>query len=283
MKKAKIIFIGIAIFLVATILGGTVSYCVIAKQADKKQEQTKVKVKQPEIIHSKFNYNILSSETALKDAVVIAEANLQNEQLINDAYSDTSGSYGGYFVWGANYDRKSSTFTLKTLEFVGIYNPDDIHCLKPLGIYKIPLSTFNFYGEGDSLYQNHFDIACFDNYKQANTLRVENETSPEGIHLSKRLDGNTLIYKDEKGNEIIKFVLDLQNQKFLYSDSNNPQDYINAEKLPNKTIYRDKKGNVIETYEAEVVGDRDGNPVVSRITVSDKDGNVQKIVIFDKA
>ena len=281
MKKAKIIFIGIAIFLVATIFGGTVSYCVIAKQADKKQEQTKVKVKQPEIIHSKFNYSILNSETAFKDAVVIAEANLQNEQLINDAYSDKSGSYGDYFVWGANYDKKSSTFTLKTLEFVGIYNPDDIHCLKPLGIYKIPLSTFNFYGEGDSLYQNHFDIACFDNYKQANALSVENETSLDGVHLSKSLVGNTLIYNDEKGNEIIKFVLEAQ--KLIYSDSNNPQDYINVEKLPNKIVYRDKKGNVIETYEAEVVGDRDGNPVVSRITVSDKDGNVQKIVIFDKS
>lgn len=281
MKKTKVIFIGIAIFLVATILGGTVSYCVIAKQADKKQE--KIETKQPKIIHAKFNYNILSSETALKDAVVIAEANLQNEQLINDAYSDTSGSYGDYFVWGANYDKKSSTFTLKTLELIGIYNPDDIHCLKPLGIYKIPLSTFNFYGEGDSLYQNHFDVACFDNYKQANALSVENETSPEGEHLSKSLAGNTLIYKDEKGNEIIKFVLDLQNQKLFYSDANNPQDYINVEKLPNKMIYRDKNGNIIETYEAEVVGDRDGNSVISRINVLDKDGNVKKIVIFDKA
>ena len=169
------------------------------------------------------------------------------------------------------------------MELIGIYNPDDIHCLKPLGIYKIPLSTFNFYGEGDSLYQNHFDVACFDNYKQANALSVENETSPEGEHLSKSLAGNTLIYKDEKGNEIIKFVLDLQNQKLFYSDANNPQDYINVEKLPNKMIYRDKNGNIIETYEAEVVGDRDGNSVISRINVLDKDGNVKKIVIFDKA
>lgn len=48
-------------------------------------------------------------------------------------------------------------------------------------------------------------------------------------------------------------------------------------------IYRDKNGNIIETYEAEVVGDRDGNSVISRINVLDKDGNVKKIVIFDKA
>ncbi len=280
MSNMKKIFVGITIFLISAFLCSTVSYCVIAKQTEKKSE--KINNTHPKIIHTKFNYNILNSETALKDAVVIAEANLQNEQLINDVYTDTSGSYGKYIVWGANYDKNSSTFTVKTIELIGIYNPDDINCLKPLGVYKIPLKTFNYYGAGDSLYQNHFDIACFDKYKHANALSIENETSPEGTHLSKSLVGNTLIYKDEKGNEIIKFVFDVKNQKFFYSDVNNPQDYINVEKLPNKMIYRDKNGDTIEIYEAEVVGDKDGNPVISRITVFDKEGNTQKIVIFDK-
>lgn len=275
MNKYKTFTVTIIGILVAVLSVGILAYFIKIKVQQKK-------AKNPQIIHSKFYYDVLNSETAFKDAVVIAEANLQNEKLIRDLYANLSGAYGDYFVWGANYDSKTSTFTLKTLELVGI-GSDEIPCWKPLGTYKIPLNTFNFYSEGDSVSQNHFDIACFDNYKHENALSIENEISIDGIHLSKKLVGNTLVYKGPKDNEVIKMISDTSNHQFLYSDVNNPDDYTNVENFPNKMIYRNTKGQIIEIYEAEVVNGRYNNPVISRITVSDKNGNVKKIVVFDKS
>ena len=296
-KSLKLVFAFVLVFVTAAILASSITYCVMAKQADKKQEQTKVKVKvkQPKIIHSKFNYSILNSETALKDAVVIAEANIKNKDLIDDIFAPDVAFIGRnneYIIWGANYDKKSNIFSVKTLLLHGI-GCDDM-CYKELGIYKFPMPTVMSYNrQTDDVFAYQSQIACMDNYKEPDALSLS-------WNYAAHLVGNTLIYKDSKNKKVIKLysdrkngryfyntitigVKDMENQKFLYSDSNNPQDYINVENLPNKMIYRDKNGDIIETYEAEVIDNRDGNPVVSRITVSDKDGNVQKIVIFDKS
>ena len=292
-KSLKLGLAFVLVFVTATILASSITYCVMAKQPNKEQQKTKVK--QPEIIHAEFNDSILNSETALKDAVVIAEANIKNKDLIDDIFAPDVAFIGRnneYIIWGANYDKKDHIFSVKKLLLHGI-GCDDM-CYKELGIYKFPMTTVMSYNrQTDDVFTYQSQIACMDNYKEPDALSLS-------WNYNKHLVGNTLIYKNSKNKEIIKLysdrkngcyfyntitigVKDMENQKFLYSDSNNPQDYINVEKLPNKMIYRDKNGNIIETYEAEVVGDRDGNSVISRINVLDKDGNVKKIVIFDKA
>ncbi len=59
----------ILVFVTATILASSITYCVMAKQPN--TEQQKTKVKQPEIIHAEFNDSILNSETALSSFLLI--------------------------------------------------------------------------------------------------------------------------------------------------------------------------------------------------------------------
>ena len=244
--------------------------------SDKKQELP-VFPKQEQIKEMKAIYNesVFFSQSPLNDLIAVNKAEIAGEIFLQYIYSNNQGSYGEDFLWNAKYDETTKTFYVNNLSLAGVVSEEET-CIKNLGYYKIPVEKID--DDDFDLFDYRVTNFCMDDSEEP--LEIENKTSNEGVHLSKDFKGKTLIKKDENGKELAKIYFDEERKILSVYNSALKEPYFYVEKLPQKEIYKDLKGNILKIYKAEFK-ESENEKILNKINVFDKNDNLIETYIFN--
>ena len=224
---------------------------------------------------TKFLWQVLNSETPLKDLTILAEQGIQKQEIIDYIYSDSGRHMYENINFDLIYNKKNKNLNIKRIYFQGV-GTKETTCWTYLEEINIPISNIYDKFSYDNINE---EFTCINDYKKNNALSLNLEIDKKGYLIKKELIGNTLQKKDYLGKVLIDFYY--KDNLLMYSNIQTKQN-LYVEKQKNKEIYKDKEGNVIRIYASiDSFSEKHKQNLINKIFVMDNKNNILETIIFE--